>query len=96
MLYIALTFLEYQQFRRKTLAEIKSSEKKYKTDAKRKPQNHSQKSNLKTQIKKTVKSKDQADLNLSYEKIDSSVSKSLISINKSNKMKSILSNSISK
>ena len=78
------------------MANIKSNEKNYKRDAKRKTQNHSQKSNLKTQIKKTVKTKDQADLNLSYKKTDSSVSKGLISKNKSNRMKSRLSNSISK
>ena len=78
------------------MGNIKSNEKNYKRDAKRKTQKHSQKSNLKTQINKTVKTKDQADLNLSYIKIDSTVSKGLISNNKSNRMKSRLSNSNSK
>ncbi|MGL5246254.1 MAG: 30S ribosomal protein S20 [Mycoplasmoidaceae bacterium] len=78
------------------MANIKSNEKNYKRDAKRKNQRHSQKSDMKTQIKKTVKSKDQNDLNKSYKKIDSSVSKGLISKNKSNRIKSRLANSISK
>ncbi|MGL5591508.1 MAG: 30S ribosomal protein S20 [Mycoplasmoidaceae bacterium] len=78
------------------MANIKSNEKNYKRDAKRKTQRHSQKSNMKTQIKKTVKTKDQVDLNQSYKKIDSSVSKGLISKNKGDRMKSRLANSISK
>ena len=61
------------------MATIKSNEKIYKRDAKRKTQSHSQKSNLITQINKTVNTKDQADLILSYKKIDCSVSKGLIS-----------------
>ncbi|MGL4616826.1 MAG: 30S ribosomal protein S20 [Mycoplasmoidaceae bacterium] len=78
------------------MANIKSNEKNYKRDAKRKTQRHSQKSDMKTQIKKTVKTKDKSELNQSYKKIDSAVSKGLISKNKSNRMKSRLANSISK
>ena len=78
------------------MANFKSNEKNYNRDAKRKTQKHSQNSNLKTQIKNTVKTKDQADLILSFNKIDSSVSEGLISKNNSNRMYSRLSNSISK
>ena len=96
MLYNALKLSVCQQLRRKIETNIKSNEKNCKRDAKRKTQNHSQKSNLKTQINKTVKTKEQADLNLSYKKIDSSVSQGLNSKNKSYRMKSRLSTSISK
>ncbi|MGL4647639.1 MAG: 30S ribosomal protein S20 [Mycoplasmoidaceae bacterium] len=72
------------------MANIKSNEKNCKRDQKRKTQRHSQKSNLKTQIKKTKTTKKQDDLNLSYKKIDSAVSKKLITKNKSNRLKSRL------
>ncbi len=76
------------------MANIKSNEKNYKRDAKRKTQRHSQKSNLKTQVKKTRTNKKEEDLNVSYKKIDSAVSKGIIKKNKANRMKSRLTKDV--
>lgn len=73
------------------MANIKSNEKRYLQNEKKHLLNHMQMSKLKTQIKKTKASKDSKDLAKSYQLIDSSVSKGIISQNKANRLKSRLS-----
>lgn len=72
------------------MANIKSNEKRYLQNEKKHLLNHMQMSRLKTQLKKTKISKSEKDVSLSYQLIDSSLSKGIISQNKANRLKSRL------
>lgn len=76
------------------MANIKSNEKRYNQNKKKNLLNHSQKSTLRTQIKKTKITKAPEDLSKSYKLIDSAVTKKIISRNKANRLKSRLTNNI--
>lgn len=78
------------------MANIQSNIKRGNQDKKRNLLNHMQMSALKTQIKKTKASKKPEDLNESYKKIDSSLSKGIITKNKANRLKARLSASVAK
>ncbi len=72
------------------MANIKSNEKRHTQDQKKRVQNHSEKSKLKTLIKKALNTKKQEDLNEAYSCIDSALSKGIIKKNKANRLKSRL------
>ena len=72
------------------MANIKSNEKRHIQDQKKRVQNHSEKSKLKTLIKKALNTKKQEDLNEAYSCIDSALSKGVIKKNKANRLKSRL------
>lgn len=72
------------------MANIKSNDKRHLQDEKRHLLNHMQMSRLKTQIKKTHKTKSKEDLAKAYSLIDSSLSKGIITKNKAKRLKSRL------
>lgn len=72
------------------MANIKSNEKRLHQDKKKKLLNHSQKSELRTQIKKARLTQTKEDLSKSYKLIDKSVTKKIITKNKANRLKSRL------
>ncbi|MDE5545497.1 MAG: 30S ribosomal protein S20 [Malacoplasma sp.] len=69
------------------MANIKSNIKRNKQNKARNVIVHSQKSAMKTQIKKTRNTKSDKDLNLAYKKIDSALSKGIIKQNKADRLK---------
>ncbi|MDE5767731.1 MAG: 30S ribosomal protein S20 [Malacoplasma sp.] len=69
------------------MANIKSNIKRNKQNKARNVVVHSQKSAMKTQIKKTRNTKSDKDLSLAYKKIDSALSKGIIKQNKADRLK---------
>ena len=72
------------------MANIQANIKRHNQDVKKHVQIHSQLSAMKTQIKKTQKTKSKKDLALAYKIIDSSLSKGIIKKNKADRLKSRL------
>lgn len=72
------------------MANIQANIKRHNQDVKKHVQIHSQLSAMKTQIKKTQKTKSKKDLTLAYKIIDSSLSKGIIKKNKADRLKSRL------
>lgn len=77
------------------MANIKSNEKSLRQDKKKNLLNHSQMSELRTQIKKTRLTQTKEDLSKSYKLIDKSVTKKIIKKNKADRLKSRLTIAIS-
>ena len=67
------------------MANIQANIKRHNQDVKKHVQIHSQLSAMKTQIKKTQKTKSKKDLTLAYKIIDSSLSKGIIKKNKADR-----------
>ena len=78
------------------MANIKSNAKRNKQNRARHVEVHSKTSAMKTQIKKTQKSKSKDDLSLAYKKIDSALSKGVIKQNKADRLKQRLALNVAK
>ncbi|WP_303923434.1 30S ribosomal protein S20 [Ureaplasma parvum] len=70
------------------MANIVSNEKTYRHTQKVRKENHAKMSKLRTIVKKTRSSNEQAQLNEAYKVIDTTASKGVIHKNKANRLKS--------
>lgn len=78
------------------MANIKSNEKSYRKNEKRRVQNHSKKAEVRTLVKKTKNSKNKKDLNQVYSKTDKLAKTKKIHKNKANRIKSRTAKAINK
>lgn len=72
------------------MANIQANIKRHDQDIKKHIQIHSQISAMKSQVKKTQKTKSKKDLSIAYKMIDSALSKGIIKKNKADRLKSRL------